>query len=203
MATTTTNFLIGPSDGWVQIAATAAAFIRVSGFPHTHPYYLSFSTSAPIVNPTFATGEVEFTGLPTATDTVSIGSETYTFVAAAAAPFEVTIGADADETGDNLVTTITADSTLVSAVNAAGTVTLTPLVSGTAGNYALVDNADNTTVSGANMTGGADVPLGVLACHNPFEVHSITTSTPLWARVVNPGQGGTNGAIRLDVVRHS
>lgn len=42
----TTNFYVGESDGWVQIA-TAPAFVRVSGFPHTHPYYLYAGATPP------------------------------------------------------------------------------------------------------------------------------------------------------------
>jgi hypothetical protein len=107
---------------------------------------------------TAAEGEVIFAGgVPTANDTVTIGAEVYTFVASAAVPFDVTIGANETETGDNLEATILADSEIVSGSNAAGTVTITALTAGFAGNsISLAESADNTTVSGANLTGGND-----------------------------------------------
>lgn len=43
---TTTNFSISPSDGWVLIAS-APAFVRVSNYPPTHPYYLYSGSSTP------------------------------------------------------------------------------------------------------------------------------------------------------------
>lgn len=109
-----------------------------------------------IVPATGSTGSVVFSGLPTAAQTLLIGSETYTFVASRSAPFEVTIGADATGMGDNLVTAITADSTLVTGVNTTGTVALTSQDTGFATNYALSTAATNVAVSGANMTGGND-----------------------------------------------
>lgn len=42
----TVNTSISPSDGWVQIA-DAPAFVRVSGFPHTHPYYVAAAATTP------------------------------------------------------------------------------------------------------------------------------------------------------------
>lgn len=105
-----------------------------------------------------AEGEVAFSGLPTADQTVTIGGETYTFKAAAANAFEVTIGGDASATADNFVSTVTADSSLVKAENDSGTVTVTAISGGIAGNsIALAESADNVTVSGSFLTGGADV----------------------------------------------
>jgi len=104
-----------------------------------------------------ATGTVTFTGLPVATQTLTIGDgDVYTFVAAAVNPFEVMIGADANETGDNLVAAVSSYSGYVFAENAAGVVTLTAQVSGVEGNdIILATDAVNTTLSGATLTGGA------------------------------------------------
>ncbi len=102
-----------------------------------------------------ATGNVTYTGLPTAAQTLTIGDEVYTYRAARAIPFEITIGGDATSTGANTVTAIGLDSDLVSGANALGVVTLTALVPGVAGNsVTLSETASNTTVSGAHMTGG-------------------------------------------------
>lgn len=130
-----------------------------------------------IVPATAATGSVIFAGLPTATQTVLIGSETYTFVALRAAPFEVTIGADATGTGDNLVTALTADSTLVSGINTTGTVALTADAAGFASNYALSTAATNTSVSGATMTGGNDEAPAIAANPNATAVDGAGTVT--------------------------
>ena len=197
----TNNFNIAPSDGWVQIAS-AYNFIRVSGFPHTHPYYLYSGASAPSLLATPATGSVIFAGgVPTAGQTVTIGSETYTFRAARALPFEVTIGVDATATGANLVTALGIDSQLVTGVNTTGTVALTSKAKGAAANYTLSENADNTTVSGAAMTGGTDPVQGVLMCHHPFKVNVTASDAALFARVVNnvPNSKNFDGKLRLDV----
>lgn len=195
----TANFYIGVDDGWVELSS-ATDFVRVSGHPHSHPFYVYAGASAPSLTAAAATGEVifsglpaeddtvtigsetytfkvetfgegtvTFTGLPTADDTVDIGSETYVFKALAAVPFEVTIGADADETGDNLVTAITADSTLVTGSNLAGVVTVTAILPGDVGNYVLAEDADNTAVDG--MVGGTDLP------GDPFDVTVGTDAT--------------------------
>jgi hypothetical protein len=195
----TVNYDIGPQDGWVQVA-DAPDFVRTSGQPHSHPYYVYAGSAAPSLTAAAATGEVIFAGLPDPDDTITIGSEVYTLVAAAADPFEVTIGATADETGANLVSTITANSTLVTASNSSGTVTLTAIAVGTQGNYDLSEDAANTTVSGAALTGGAEIVDGVLVCHHPFEVN-VTMTEKLFVRTPNPVNSArrNDGRLRLDV----
>lgn len=42
----TNNFYIGQADGWVQIAP-ANTEVRVTGAPHTHPYYLYAGPTPP------------------------------------------------------------------------------------------------------------------------------------------------------------
>lgn len=104
-----------------------------------------------------ASGMVTFSGLPAINDTVTIGAEVYTFKAARGGSGEVTIGADATETGDNFVTALGLDSAIVTGVNAAGVVTVTAISAGAAGNsITLAESAANTAVSGANLTGGVD-----------------------------------------------
>ena len=197
----TNNFYIGESDGWVQIADTPKQ-IRVSGYPHSHPYYLYAGTSAPSLVGTAATGTITIAGgVPVANQTVTIGSEVYTFKAAAAGPFEVTIGADANATGANLASKINASSTLVNASNLAGAVTVTSKIPGSNYNYALSDTATNVTVSGANMTGGVDAIEGVVICHHPFEFTNPMTEK-LFARIVSPVPTSKrgNGTLRVDVI---
>lgn len=198
--TSTTNYYIAPSDGWVQISSTVAGlFLRVSGFPHTHPYNLYFGASAPSLAGVKATGSVVFSGLPTAGQIVTIGNEVYTFRALRALPFEVTIGADATATGDNLVTALAADSLIVTGANTTGTVALTAIKIGTNGNYTISDNAANT--ASTSMTAGAPPTVGILMCHKPFILNQAFVQ-PCWARVVNPVPNSSeqNGKIRLDVL---
>ncbi len=195
----TSNFYIAENSGWVEIA-NAPTEVRVSGYPHTHPYYLFSGSAAPSLVPASATGTITFGGLPVADETVTIGSEVYTFKAAAAGPFEVTIGADAAATATNLVAKITASSAIVNASNLSGVVTVTAKIPGTVGNYALSEAATNVTVSGAALTGGADVVEGILVCHYPFQTTNKMTDR-LYARIVNPVPNARvpNGKLRLDV----
>lgn len=196
----TSNFYIAENDGWVEIAS-APTEVRVSGFPHSHPYYLYAGSSAPSLNSVLSTGTITVTnvsGGPTATETFTIGTEVYTFVAARAAPFEVTIGADETATAANIVAAITADSSLVSASNAAGVVTL--VAQTLPGGYALSEAATDVAVSAANMTTGTEPVEGILMCHHPFETYNKMTDK-LYARIVNPVPTAKrpNGKLRLDV----
>lgn len=195
----TSNFYIAENDGWVEIA-DAPTEVRVSGFPHTHPYYLYAGTSAPSLNPVAASGTITISGLPVADETVTIGSEVYTFKAAAAVPFEVTIGADATATGANLVTSITNHSTLINGSNSLGVVTVTAKIPGSSYNYTLSESATNVVVSGATLTGGVDVVEGILICHHPFQTTNKMTDK-LYGRIVNPVPTAKrpNGRLRLDV----
>lgn len=196
----TANVYIGPNDGWVQVANTPA-FVRVSGFPHTHPYYLAAGSSAPTLTAVKATGTFTFaTGLPTTGQTVTIGSEIYTFRTLASLPFEVTIGGTFALTATAFTAAVNLYSKLVTAVNASSVVTVTSLLSGSQYNYALASGATNVTASGAAMTGGVDQTLGILMCHKPFW-NNVTMTEKLFARVINPVPNSTrnDGKLRLDV----
>lgn len=196
----TANTYISPDDGWTQIA-DSPKFVRVTGYPHTHPYYLAAGSSAPSLVAIAGSGAVTFTtGVPIANETVTIGTEVYTFKAARASAFQVTIGATNLLTAANFLTAITTDSTLVTGTRASGVVTLTSIAVGTQGNYALSEAATNVTVGGAAFTGGVDITAGVLVAHRPFVVN-VTMAEKLYARVVNPvpNSNKMNGKLRLDV----
>lgn len=196
----TNNYYIAENDGWVEIA-NAPTEVRVSGYPHSHPYYLYAGSSAPSLNSVLSTGTITVTnasGGPTATQTFTIGTEVYTFVAARAAPFQVTIGADETATATNIVAAITADSTLVLATASSGVVTLTAKL--VPGGYALSDTATDVAVSGANMSAGSEPVEGILMCHHAFKTYNKMTDK-LYARIVNPVPTAKrpNGKLRLDV----
>lgn len=202
MTTAATNYLISPKDGWVNVAPTASKFVRISAFPHTHPYYVSFGSSAPALLGTNGTGTVTFsTGVPTAGNTVTVGTEVYTFRAAASLPFEVTIGSDFHVSATNFTAIVNAQSKLVTASDASDVVTLLAKAVGTQGNLGLSKVGANIAVSGAVLTGGTDAQPGILVCHKPYWMN-ITTDAKMWARVVNPvpNSNNVNGSLRLDVV---
>jgi phage tail sheath gpL-like len=192
----TNNYYIAPSDGWVQVA-DAPSFVRTSGVPHTAQYYLYSGSSAPSQVPTSGSGTVTFsTAVPTAGDTVTIGSETYTFAASRTTAFTVAIGANFTASAQNLKAAIGLDSTLVTASGAGAVITVTSIAAGSQGNLALSKSGTNIAVSGAALTGGTDVTQGILMCHHPFKVN-VTMTEKLFARVVTPQADGQK--FRLDV----
>lgn len=196
----TANFNIKTSDGWVQVA-DAPKFVRTSAYPHTHPYYVYAGASAPSLVASAGTGTVTFsTGVPTAGQTITVGTEVYTFRASASLPFEVTIGANFAASATNFTTIVNAQSAEVTASNASSVVTLTAKAVGTQGNYGLSTNATNVAVSGATLTGGAEIVQGMLVCHHPFKVN-VTMTEKLFARIVNPAptNARADGSLRLDV----
>lgn len=196
----TTNNYIAVSDGWVQIA-DSPKFLRVSGYPHTHPFYLFSGSAAPSLVPTSATGTMTFaTTGPVANDTITIGAEVYTFKVTATLPFDVALGADFHAAATNFTAKVNLRSTLVTAVDVADVVTLTSRTPGVAGNaITTVSGATNVTAGGATLTGGAITPVGILVCHHPFKVN-VTMTEKVFARIVTAVRDANGGAgqIRLD-----
>jgi hypothetical protein len=161
MAATTTDLYVRPEDGWVLAATAPAAFLLIKP-ENFFPWWVYVAAAPPAATTTRATGAVIFGGLPVAAETVTIGGEVFTFRAAAALPFEVTIGADANATAVNFAAAVNTYSTVVTATASLGTVTLTARSPGTAGNaVSLAEAATNTTVSGAFLTTGVDAAVGV------------------------------------------
>lgn len=201
MATVTANTYIGPQDGWVQISATAATYIRTSAYPHTHQYQVYFGSSAPSLAPVQGSGTVTFsTGVPVAGQTTTIGTEVYTWRAAAALPFEVTIGADDTAAATNFTAAVNSFSTIVTASRSTLVVTLTSKLAGQQFNYAIATTAAHTAVSGATLTGGLDIVQGITVCHKPFLMVATATSQPMFVRVPNPvpNSNRSDGRLRLD-----
>lgn len=115
-----------------------------------------------------ATGTVTFTENPSDSDTLKIGSTTYTFKTSPAAVNDVAIKGTVYETAKNLADVINGDSGEayagttspsldVSAEVEAGVMTLTARTAGTAGNsLALVQTGNFANVSGATLSGGVN-----------------------------------------------
>jgi len=138
----------------------------------------------PVSDPVAATGTVVFTGTPVADETLTIGTDVYTFKTPRGGAFEVTINANNSTQGDNLDTAIAADATDYTSSNTTGTVTITAAVGGTAGNsIALAEAATGTAVSGAVLAGGADTSTGVLGeiCSDDSYLYCYTSTG--WRRV--------------------
>lgn len=192
----TSNYYIQASDGWVEVESGGASFVRISRQPSSHPLYVAGGASPPTPGAN-ASGTITFTGLPVADETVTVGSDVFTFKAAAVAPFEVTIGADANATATNLAAVITARSSVASATSLAGAVTVTALARGTVGNsIALAEAATNVTVSGANLSGGVNPLIGVgLECGESFFL-DVTTTDNFYVRTPSPRP---DGPLRIDV----
>lgn len=126
---------------------------------------------------TLATAEVTFTGVPTASNTITIGDETYTYVGTlSGAANEILIGATAADCADNLAAALngsagagvtyglgTPQSRHATATSAAGVLALTAKAPGAQGSFtALSEALDNTTIT-ALFTGGVDGGLQPLS----------------------------------------
>lgn len=121
-----------------------------------------------------ATGELTFSGVGTADDTITIGTTVYTLKAAPAAAYEVKIGASAAATAANMISAINADADAITAgdvgpdtvahpsVSAAegsttAKVLVTAFVSGDEANaVATTETGTNTAWGAATLTGGDD-----------------------------------------------
>src|SRR6478609_1498371 len=162
MAYATTDYYLRPEDGWVKVATNpAACMIRPTDF---FPFRLAVTVSGAPAAGTRASGNVTFSGLPVAAETVTINGQVYTARATRALPFEFTIGTDAETTADFLLAAILADGngTYTGIDAGVGVVTIQATSAGVAGNaITLAENATNTTVSGAVLTGGVNEVHGL------------------------------------------
>jgi hypothetical protein len=184
MTITTANYQLNPQDGWVQVATSASSFLRLSKVPHHLPVWLAFGASAPATVSAAGSGTFTFSGgVPTAGQTVVIGTETYTFRASASLAFEVTIGGSANATATNFAAVVNSTSTLVNASdNLAGVITITAKVPGSAGNYATSSAATHVSAGGAALTGGVDINSGFRwDCSEIFFECAVGVKT--WARI--------------------
>lgn len=141
------------------------------------------------LTPVAATGTLTLTGNAIANQTVTIGGVVYTFVDAADEPGEVTIGADASETIDNLAAEIaghgyTAANPLVVAANGPGdTLNVQAILPGALGNaIGTTETLTNGYFGAATLTGGVTQAAGYAAAE------------------LGPVMNGTNniGTIRMD-----
>lgn len=133
----------------------------------------------------FATGELTLTANPSATETVTLGSTTYEFVSSLSSANDVLIGADANESLQNLAAAING-GTGEGVVYGTGTVAnadagaewlgaqqlrATAAVQGAAGNsVASTETLANGSWTGATLSGGADIPAGQEFSFSPLPI---------------------------------
>lgn len=142
------------------------------------------------VNAVAANGVVTFTGTPVADETITIGSQVFTFVAArsGAGSFEITINADNATQGDNLVAAL-ADVSNVTGVNSTGAVTITAATKGVSGNLIVL----STSATGAAVTGVTDGKLdGGVDGTTGIANETCTDASYLYHCVAANGITGTN-----------
>lgn len=139
-----------------------------------------------------ATGTFTLTGNPSASDTVSVNSDQYTFVSAldsaGGSANEVLIGATASDTIDNLIAAIngaagegtlygtgTVASTLITAAAASGdALTATAILAGTSGNAITTTDSGSAGAWGAGMlAGGTNGSLSTIATPGNVGIVSI------------------------------
>lgn len=203
---TDTTIAVIPTNGTtvnMTFSETGANTAWLSTTAFQYLIHDAIRMSADYISAVAATGLVTFTGLPVADETVTINGQVYVFKAAAAGPLEVTIGADADETGDNFAAKVSANSIVVTAANVGGVVTLTAISAGAGGNaITLVEAASNTTVSGATLAGGVDVtyPAAFEVALEPLpdDVTSIRAVIPIVrAAKIDGGDGNIQSSFGI------
>lgn len=151
----TATFQIEPQDGWVAVTSGSVSFILMQRYPHTQPFFVTTGSTTPPTNTAAAEGTITFSGQPVASETITVGGTTYTFVASATLPTDVEIGADAAATLNNLVAALSTN-TDVSVVSSTSTViSLEATAEGEDGNTTVLsDTATNVTVSGSGTLSG-------------------------------------------------
>lgn len=144
------------SSKYADVQAISDLITSVLGGGQTSP---SVAVSV-LGNTAKATGTFTLTSV-VATDVITINGVSFTAVASGATGNQFNVGADDDETAENLAAAINASVTAlvsgyVTATSEAEVVTVTSAFYGTAGNMTTIASADATIVaSGARLTGGA------------------------------------------------
>lgn len=170
---------------------TAVFEIDLGGGVSTGRYAVTLTASA-----TAAAGTLTFAENAVDTNTVTIGTTVYTFVAAAAAAGEVTIGADASGSIDNLIAAIngtdginTAHGRVTAAAGAGDTMVITATIKGTGFNtYATTDTLAGASAWGAvTMAGGADPSAANSITAIVAAINASTYATGLQAIAVAGG----------------
>jgi alpha-L-arabinofuranosidase len=125
-----------------------------------------------------------------------VGTQEYIFKTSGTAQGDVVISANTTTQAENLVTSITRDSTNVTATNNAGVVTVVAAIKGTAGNGIVLSEAAHpvtglavSSVTDGKLDGGIDGTVGVAnetVADDTYIYHSIATNDTTgtnWRRI--------------------
>jgi hypothetical protein len=156
----------------------------------------------------FATGELTLTANPSSTETVTIGSIIYTFVTSLSSANDVLIGADANESLENLAAAInggtgegtvygtgTTANTDASAVFLGGQqLRATAGAQGTAGNsVTTTETLANGSWTGSTLSGGADIPAAQEFGFSPLPIDTTQVrGIQLYHRSAKSDSGACN-----------
>lgn len=213
MAFETVDFELRPEDGWVQIANDPTyLFIKPNIF---HPWRLAITASgAPASEAVRASQTLTFSGNALDTETVTIGSVTYTYAAAPASPNDVQVGGTAEDSIDNLVDAINNGATggsphpdVTAVKDSATELTVTAKEPGSSANsIATTETLTNAAWGGATLAGGVDEILGVLMGRNsekrtePFLLESVITGE-VYIRIDTPPASFPSSKMGFGVIR--
>lgn len=176
MAYSSTHLAIRPSDGWT-LAATNPKYLYVKSCVGTRFELAVLASGSPVAQSARATGNFTSSGNQLNTETATVGSVVYTFVAALAVANDVLIGATAQDTLNNLSAAINggagegtlygtgtvANSDATSFVSSATQIDISAIAPGAAGNSIAISETSLTlAASGATLAGGADATQGLL-----------------------------------------
>ena len=173
---------------------------NLSGNVHGAGYFnvQCCKTVAPVAKA--ASGTITFAAVPTANDTITIGSTTATFVASSPSSSQILIGADVEKTIANVLAFDFGSSVVLSKTDD-DEVTVTAASKGTSGNsIALAKSGDDITVSGAALSGGVasnTVTVKLQDSDNGTDFSDVAGST---ITLADP-EIGTQGCIRLPVLK--
>lgn len=160
MATTTTDYNIADTDGWVQVAA-ASTFLAINANSYGI-WYLATGSSAPDTTDTSATGTLTASANFSDGETVVIGGETFTFKTTGVATREITIGATLALSLTALAANVNANSSYVGATSDATHLVVTALVPGSGGaSITTTETAANASWGGATLSGGDSHIVGL------------------------------------------
>lgn len=220
MAVSTLDFFLKPDDGWVQVAASPN-FLRVKPAVRAQ-WAVAMGGTAPPLQEARASGALTLTGNAGDTETVTIGSVTYTFQTVLVdAANNVLIGATASDSIDNLIAAITggagagtlygtgtaanADATAVA--GAGDTMDVFAITPGAAGNaIATTETMLNGSFGGAVLSGGADAVQGLpfpdLEEDGPSTFSlDAAIATNVYIRLVGGNNNYLSDLIRFGVIR--
>jgi hypothetical protein len=129
-------------------------------------------------------------------EALMVGTQEYIFKTSGTAQGDVVISANTTTQAENLVTSITRDSTNVTATNNAGVVTVVAAIKGTAGNGIVLSEAAHpvtglavSSVTDGKLDGGIDGTVGVAnetVADDTYIYHSIATNDTTgtnWRRI--------------------